>query len=95
MRSSKKTWGLGYSCVLFAWMSFCAFANPRESMQLFGLRIPSVVVTIPYTSLEWECRVRVTPRARISLYPFAVLLLTKLLIPNSSFLGHLCGLLVG
>ena len=64
-------------------------------MQLFGLRIPSVVVAIPNTSLEWVRRRGITPRARISLYPFAVLLLTKLLIPNSSFLGHLCGLLVG
>lgn len=95
MRSLKKTWGLGYSCVLFAWMSFCAFSDPQESMWLFGLRIPSIVVSIPHTSLEWVRSPWITLRARISLYPFVVLLLTKLLIPNSSFLGHLSGLIVG
>ena len=81
--------------MLFAWMSFCAFASPQESMRLFGLRIPSVVVAIPNTSLEWAHRRGITPRARISLYPFAVLLLTKLLIPKSSFHGDQAGLLVG
>ena len=95
MGSTKKTWGIGYSCVLFAWMSFCACSDPQDVISVFGVRIPSIVFTIPWTAVTLGRGEGVTSSIRISVYPFLLLLLTKLLIPNSSFLGHLAGLLIG
>ncbi|EFN58079.1 hypothetical protein CHLNCDRAFT_142374 [Chlorella variabilis] len=65
---------VGYSCVLFGWMSLMATSKPGgiTMLPVFGL------ASIPLWATPW-----------------ASLLITSLLIPRASFVGHLAGMLAG
>ncbi|PSC69748.1 rhomboid family [Micractinium conductrix] len=65
---------VGYSCVLFGWMTLLATRQPGgiTMLPLFGL------ASVPM----W-------------LTPWASLLITSLLVPKASFIGHLAGILAG
>lgn len=66
----RHTFSLGYSCVVFGWMTINAQMS-GTSLSLFGVAVP------------------------LSLAPFGSLILTSLLIPRASFIGHLAGIIVG
>ena len=74
------TWGIGFSCVLFAFMTIHIF-KVHGSLSFFGISFPTF--TVPLLSIP------------MNFYPFFQLLLMKIVIPNSSFLGHLSGILLG
>lgn len=65
---------VGYSCVLFGWMTVLAVRQPAgiTMLPLFGL-------------------------ANLPMYlaPFGSLVITSLLFPRASFVGHLAGILAG
>lgn len=62
---------VGYSCVVFGWMTVVAQWSPSPTIPIFGFPVP------------------------IALAPFTSLILTSLIIPNASFIGHLSGILIG
>lgn len=85
--------GIGYSCVLFAWMvalcvrlpKFCPiFLFPTLCVNTWTIPYPRVLQDL--TGMEG---------LPVNLGPFLLLVFTKLIIPNSSFLGHLSGILIG
>eukprot|EP00850_Spirogloea_muscicola_P010559 SM000062S19945 [mRNA] locus=s62:652738:654623:+ [translate_table: standard] len=63
---------VGYSCVVFGWMTVLAVKQPSSRLDLFGL------FSLP-----------------INLAPFESLVLTSIVVPQASFMGHLAGILVG
>lgn len=65
---------VGYSCVIFGWMTILAVRQPGgiSMLPLFGL------ASMP-----------------MYLAPFASLVITSVLIPKASFLGHLSGIIAG
>ena len=75
--------GVGYSCVLFAWM-VAASVRQRQFCPIFvfpSFCFPTYVV--PYVGLA------------VNAGPLVLLLVTKVVIPQSSFLGHLSGIVIG
>eukprot|EP00899_Mesostigma_viride_P018663 jgi/Mesvir1/26799/Mv20566-RA.1 len=62
---------VGYSAVVFGWMTVLSLKRPSYSLNILGASVP------------------------FSLAPFGSLVLTSLLVPQASFLGHLCGIVVG
>ena len=74
---------VGYSCVLFAWLMAAAVR-----MQEFC----PVIFFPTFCFQTWLIPVIGFP---LNLGPVVLLFLTKVIIPRSSFLGHLSGLLVG
>mmetsp|Transcript_33066 Transcript_33066/g.55370 ORF Transcript_33066/g.55370 Transcript_33066/m.55370 type:complete len:141 (-) Transcript_33066:96-518(-) len=63
---------VGYSCVVFGWMTIIAQQQPDQQIQLIGfLHVP------------------------MSLAPFGSLIITSLIVPQASFIGHLSGIIVG
>ena len=78
---------IGFSCVLFAWMVVAAALMQRYCPIFFlpQLCFNTTFVPIPLTPY-------LIP---VNLAPFALLIVTKLVIPRSSFLGHLAGILIG
>ena len=78
--------GIGYSCVIFAWMvaasvrmnQFCPiFFFPSFCFTTYFIPIPGM------TGLP------------VNIGPIILLFLTKLIIPRSSFIGHLSGIVIG
>ncbi|KAL4442121.1 hypothetical protein ABPG77_011382 [Micractinium sp. CCAP 211/92] len=65
---------VGYSCVLFGWMTLLATKQPGgiAMLPLFGL------ADLPMWAAPWSS-----------------LLITSLLVPKASFVGHLAGILAG
>eukprot|EP00850_Spirogloea_muscicola_P005096 SM000023S07552 [mRNA] locus=s23:128743:130625:+ [translate_table: standard] len=63
---------VGYSCVVFGWMTVLAVKQPSSRLDLFGL------FSLP-----------------INLAPLESLVLTSIVVPQASFMGHLAGILVG
>lgn len=79
-------WGVGYSCVLFALMTVSLLTDHSPcSVNFFGICFPTYQIPIPFTRI----------RIPVNLFPFVQLILMKVLIPNSSLLGHLSGILLG
>ena len=81
--------GVGYSCVLFAWMvalsvrleKFCPiFIFP-------SFCLPTYFIEIPYT--------KNIIHLPVNFGPLILLVLTKIIIPRSSFIGHLSGIIIG
>jgi membrane associated rhomboid family serine protease len=79
---------VGYSCVLFAWMvvfsvrlkKFCPiFLFPSLCFSTYFIKLPGV----PGTGFP------------VNFGPIVLLIFTKVIIPQSSFLGHLSGILIG
>jgi len=62
---------VGYSCVVFGWMTIAAQITSNSDLSLFGFNIP------------------------MSVAPFGSLILTSILVPRASFVGHLAGILIG
>jgi hypothetical protein len=78
---------LSYSCVLFAWM-VAAAVRLAEFCPLFflpSLCFPTWFLPLP----SW------LPPLPVNLGPFLLLLVTKLVLPQSSLTGHLAGILAG
>jgi membrane associated rhomboid family serine protease len=80
---------VGFSCVLFAWMvaasvrmdAYCPlFFYPSLCFKTYHFDVP----LLPF--------LKYFP---INAGPFALLIVTKLIIPRSSFTGHLSGILIG
>eukprot|EP00455_Lapot_gusevi_P015793 TRINITY_DN18049_c0_g1_i2.p1 TRINITY_DN18049_c0_g1~~TRINITY_DN18049_c0_g1_i2.p1 ORF type:complete len:218 (-),score=19.95 TRINITY_DN18049_c0_g1_i2:95-709(-) len=70
--SQRHIYSLGYSCVVFGWMTIESMAFRGTYMTMLGLfAIPSEFA------------------------PFFSLLVTQLIVPNASFIGHLSGILIG
>lgn len=70
--SYRRVTAVGYSCVVFGWMTILAVKHPSSKLDLFG------VLSLP-----------------ISFAPFESLVLTSIIVPQASFLGHLSGIIVG
>eukprot|EP00897_Mesotaenium_endlicherianum_P010080 jgi/Mesen1/90/ME1113581C07629 len=69
----RRVTAVGYSCVVFGWMTILAVRRPSSRLRLLG-----GALSLP-----------------ISLAPFESLLLTSILVPQASFVGHLAGILAG
>lgn len=77
-----------FSIVLFAWMVVSSVYRDEFCPIFFlpSLCIPTWNFAVPFLpSLHFP----------INLGPFVILLVTKLIIPRSSFLGHLSGIIIG
>ncbi|KAJ4969365.1 hypothetical protein NE237_016066 [Protea cynaroides] len=68
----RRVTAVGYSCVVFGWMTILSVKQPSSKLQLFGF------LSLP-----------------ISFAPFESLILTSIIVPQASFLGHLSGIIVG
>lgn len=68
----RRVTAIGYSCVVFGWMTILAVKQPSSKLNLFGF------LSLP-----------------ISFAPFESLVLTSIIVPQASFLGHLSGIIVG
>lgn len=77
---------LGYSCVLFAWIVVVSSKMRQFCPILFYPSFCLDTEFIPLTS-DW-----ILP---MNFGPLILLLITKLIIPQSSFIGHLSGILIG
>jgi membrane associated rhomboid family serine protease len=84
---------VGFSCVLFAWMvalsvrqrQYCPiFLFPSFCVDTWQLPLPSF--------LSGALGISAIP---VNIGPFALLVFTKLLLPRSSFIGHLSGIVIG
>ena len=78
---------IGFSCVLFAWMVVAAVLMQEYCPIFFLPQLCFSTQFIPVPGTEFAIPV--------NLAPFALLVVTKLIIPRSSFLGHLAGILIG
>ncbi|XP_010258529.1 PREDICTED: RHOMBOID-like protein 13 [Nelumbo nucifera] len=68
----RRVTAVGYSCVVFGWMTILAVKQPSSKLDLFGF------LSLP-----------------ISFAPFESLIITSIIVPQASFLGHLSGIIVG
>eukprot|EP00948_MAST-09A_sp_MAST-9A-sp1_P001633 g1633.t1 len=91
-QSYRETFGLGYSCVLFGWMVFASALSPSICPLPFfsgicfpthRLTLPRILGTIPSVTLTFNFGV------------IALLGITKIILPQSSFFGHLSGVIIG
>lgn len=81
---------VGFSCVLFAWMTV-ASVRMNEYCPLFfypSLCFETYHIGLPAASSNF-------PSLPVNLGPFVLLLVTKVILPRSSFVGHLSGILIG
>lgn len=94
LEHGKSVWGLGYSCVLFALMTTIILKGDTQCpVNLYGMCFPTYEFKLlPFPS---TCTGLLMCRIRINLYPFVLLVVMKLIVPISSFFGHLAGILVG
>mmetsp|Transcript_15400 Transcript_15400/g.25643 ORF Transcript_15400/g.25643 Transcript_15400/m.25643 type:complete len:739 (+) Transcript_15400:221-2437(+) len=77
---------VGYSCVLFSWM-VAASVRMQEFCPLFFM--PSLCFP------TWLLPLPLSVRLPVNLGPFVLLVITKLILPQSSLTGHLAGIIVG
>eukprot|EP01033_Poteriospumella_lacustris_P003074 gene3073-2251_t len=84
---------IGYSCVLFAWMVAISVRMPQFCpIFIFpSLCLPTWTLPFPSFVQQWTGMVGLA----INLGPFLLLFVTKLIIPRSSFMGHLAGIVIG
>ena len=84
---------VGFSCVLFAWMvalsvrlkQFCPiFLFPSFCMDTWLIPLPAALA-----------QAVALPGIPVNIGPFVLLLFTKLILPRSSFIGHLSGIIIG
>ncbi|KAK8812739.1 hypothetical protein WA538_004596 [Blastocystis sp. DL] len=84
--SIETVWTLGYSCVLFALMTASILQRSGPCpVDLFGVCFPTRLLPVPFLPFAIP----------VNAFPFIQLLLMKLLVPNSSLLGHLAGVFMG
>lgn len=77
---------VGYSCVLFAWM-VAASVRMQQFCPIF--LFPSLCFT------TWVIPSPVGKGLPVNIGPVLLLVLTKLIMPQSSFTGHLSGIIIG
>lgn len=84
---------VGYSCVLFAWMVALS-SRQRNFCPIF--LFPNFCIDTWFIPLP-QSAVRVTGIASvpINVGPLALLFFTKLIMPQSSLIGHLSGIIIG
>ena len=84
---------VGFSCVLFAWMVVVSALQPQfcPIFLLPDFCIKTWFIPLP-AALNNVLGVVSVP---VNLGPFVLLILTKLILPRSSFIGHLSGILIG
>ena len=84
---------VGYSCVLFAWMvalsvrlrQYCPlFILPSFCIDTWFIPLPNAFAQL------WGIQ-----NIPINLGPFVLLIFTKIIMPRSSFTGHLAGIIIG
>lgn len=68
----KRVTAIGYSAVIFGWMTILAVKQPVGKLHIFGM------IPLP-----------------VHLAPFESLIITSLIVPQASFIGHLAGILAG
>lgn len=80
---------IGFSCVLFAWMVAMSVQLDQYCPLFFypSLCFKTFHITIPFTSHHHGLLV--------NFGTVVLLIITKIIIPRSSFLGHLSGILIG
>jgi membrane associated rhomboid family serine protease len=84
---------VGFSCVLFAWM-VAASVRMKQYCPIF--LFPSLCFTTYYLPNPFSfLNLGPTSALPINLGPVILLVITKVVIPRSSFLGHLSGILIG
>jgi membrane associated rhomboid family serine protease len=79
--------GVGYSCVLFAWLVVSTSKSPKYC-PLPGLQklcLPTWQIPVPASGFKLP----------FSAAPFVLLLAMHYLVPKASFVGHLAGIVVG
>ena len=74
---------VGYSCVLFAWITVAAVRMGGFCPVIFVPNFCFNTFTIPLIGLP------------VNFGPVILLFITKIIIPQSSFLGHLAGIVIG
>ena len=74
---------VGYSCVLFAWIVVAAVRMNRFCPIFFFPEFCFDTYRVPYVGLP------------LNLGPIVLLVITKFILPRSSFVGHLSGILIG
>lgn len=84
---------VGYSCVLFAWMVALSVRLKQYCPIFFlpSLCVDTWFIPLPSALTQWLG----APGIPVNLGPFLLLVVTKLLIPRSSFIGHLSGIVIG
>ena len=84
---------VGYSCVLFAWMVALS-SRLRNYCPIF--LFPNFCIDTWYVPLP-QAMIRATAldSIPINVGPFALLLVTKFIMPRSSLIGHLAGIIIG
>mmetsp|Transcript_20220 Transcript_20220/g.20325 ORF Transcript_20220/g.20325 Transcript_20220/m.20325 type:complete len:675 (+) Transcript_20220:281-2305(+) len=83
---------VGYSCVLFAWM-VAQSVRMRQYCPIFLL--PSLCFSTFSIPLPLSLSGAVSTGVPVNLGPFLLLVFMKILIPSSSLIGHLSGILIG
>lgn len=84
---------VGFSCVLFAWM-VAASVRMKQYCPIFlfpSLCFTTYYIPNPFTYLNFGP----TNGLPVNLGPILLLVITKVVIPRSSFLGHLSGIIIG
>lgn len=83
---------VGYSCVLFAWMvalsvrleQYCPiFLLPKLCVKTWLVPLPSMLSSYIGSAIP------------VNIGPFVLLLFTRLIMPRSSLIGHLSGIIIG
>ena len=74
---------VGYSCVLFAWITVAAIRMGEFCPIVFAPEFCFSTYFLPVIGVP------------INIGPLILLFITKIIIPRSSFIGHLSGILIG
>ncbi len=74
---------VGYSCVLFAWVTVAALNMNKFCPIIFAPNVCFNTLYIPVIGLPFN------------IGPVVLLVITKVIIPRSSFMGHLSGIVAG
>jgi membrane associated rhomboid family serine protease len=80
---------VGFSCVLFAWM-VASSVRMEQYCPLFFL--PSLCFTTYFISIPFLPFSLTLP---VNIGPFVLLIVTKFILPRSSLIGHLSGIIIG
>lgn len=82
----------GYSCAIFGLMVVASLDVPSVCPIPFAPSLCFATYELPLGGWGGE---GYRPTLKLNAAPFVMLVLTQIVVPRASFLGHLCGLLVG
>ena len=89
---------MGYSGVLFAWVTVAATASPSFCpLPFLGAAgcLPTVALPLPFSFFQAAGAGAALPAMRFNAAPVVLLVVTSLIMPRVSFVGHLAGIAVG